>query len=111
MSAVRRGTVRGVLGLVFVAAVMDGVFGERGWLANVQLAHRNEQRQDAIDDASRKNDEMTSNIRRLREDPSAIEELARGELGLVKDGELLIILRDVPAPSAEATSAAKQTSR
>ena len=43
-----------------------------------------------------RNDALTEDIRRLREDPSAVEELAREELGLMKDGELLIILRDTP---------------
>ena len=43
-------------------------------------------------------------IRRLREDPSAVEELAREELGLIKDGELLIILRDTPPSTAQPSS-------
>ena len=42
-----------------------------------------------------------TDIRRLREDPSAVEELAREELGLMKDGELLIILRDMPPSAAQ----------
>ena len=34
--------------------------------------------------------------RRLREDPSAIEDLARRELGLIKPGEKLFIVKDIP---------------
>ena len=48
-----------------------------------------------------RNDALTEDIRRLREDPSAVEELAREELGLIKDGELLIILRDTPPAAAQ----------
>ena len=33
--------------------------------------------------------------RRLREDPSAIEEQARRELGLIKPGEVLFIVKDI----------------
>ncbi len=44
-----------------------------------------------------RNDALTDEIRRLREDPGAVEELAREELGLMMDGELLIILRDTPS--------------
>ena len=36
---------------------------------------------------------------RLREDPSAIEELARQELGLIKPGERLFIVKDVAPPN------------
>jgi len=35
--------------------------------------------------------------RRLREDPAAIEELARRELGFILPGERLFIIRDVSA--------------
>ncbi len=94
--------VRGGLGLVLLLAVVDGVFGERGLLANVQLRQRNARQQIAIDDLTLRNDGLTDEIRRLREDPSAIEELAREELGLIKDGELLIIMRDTPATLAPA---------
>jgi cell division protein FtsB len=34
--------------------------------------------------------------RRLREDPSAIEEIARRELGLIRPGERVFIVKDVP---------------
>lgn len=36
--------------------------------------------------------------RRLREDPATIEEVARRELGLMKPGEKLFILKDIPPP-------------
>lgn len=35
-------------------------------------------------------------VRRLREDPTAIEEIARRELGLIKPGERVFIVKDVP---------------
>jgi cell division protein FtsB len=34
----------------------------------------------------------------LREDPNAIEELARRELGLIRPGETLFIIKDIPPP-------------
>jgi cell division protein FtsB len=33
--------------------------------------------------------------RRLRDDPAAIEEQARRELGLIKPGEVLFIIKDI----------------
>ena len=35
-------------------------------------------------------------VRRLTEDPSAIEEIARRELGLIRPGERVFIIKDLP---------------
>jgi cell division protein FtsB len=95
----RRRMVRGGLVLVLVLALVDGVFGARGLLENMQLRRRNADLETNIGGLHAENAALIDEIRRLREDPAAIEELARDELELMKDGELLIILRDVPAPS------------
>ena len=42
------------------------------------------------------NARLRETARRLREDPSAIEEIARRELGLIKPGERVFIVKDVP---------------
>jgi cell division protein FtsB len=42
------------------------------------------------------NARLRDQARRLREDPSAIEEIARRELGLIKPGERVFIVKDVP---------------
>ena len=102
--------VRTGLALVLVFAVVDGVFGERGLLNNMALRQRNANRQVANDELSAQNETLTEDIRRLREDPSAVEELARRQLGLIRDGELLIIMRDMP-PSTQAPSDARSDSR
>jgi cell division protein FtsB len=109
----RRRMVRGGLGLVLLFAVVDGVFGARGLLANMQLRQRIARQQASIDELTAHNDALTADIRRLREDPSAVEELAREELGLIKDGELLIIMRDVPSTAGAPTgpTATAPTSR
>jgi cell division protein FtsB len=109
VSAMRRRAVRTVLGLVLVLAVVDGVFGERGVLSNMQLRQRNARQQASIDELTAHNEALTDDIRRLREDPSAVEELAREELGLIKDGELLIILRDTPESAVKAEDARPST--
>ena len=45
---------------------------------------------------------LSEQARRLREDASAIEEVARRELGLIKPGEKVFIIKDVPpAPPAK----------
>ena len=39
---------------------------------------------------------LAERARRLREDERAIEELARRELGLIRPGERVFIIRDLP---------------
>jgi cell division protein FtsB len=41
------------------------------------------------------NARLRDEARRLREDPRTIEEIARRELGLIKPGEKLFIIKDV----------------
>jgi hypothetical protein len=71
------------------------LFGEKGLLA---LARTRQQHQALAADVARAqaiNARMREDIRRLTNDPTAIEELARRELGLIKPGEKLFIIRDV----------------
>ena len=41
---------------------------------------------------------LREEARRLREDPSAIEEIARRDLGLIKPGEKVFIIKDIEPP-------------
>lgn len=96
----RRRVVRGGLALVLVTAVVDGVFGARGLLENMAIRRQHAQLQTRIAELRTGNEDLIVEIKRLREDPTAIEELARDELELMKDGELLVILRDAPSDPA-----------
>ena len=48
----------------------------------------------SLDDLKRENARLRDEARRLREDPTAIESLAREELGLVRPGEVVFILKE-----------------
>jgi cell division protein FtsB len=41
------------------------------------------------------NDALRAKVRSLREDPEAIEDVARRELGMLRPGEILFIIKDV----------------
>ena len=43
------------------------------------------------------NGRLREEIRRLNEDASAIEEIARRELGLIRPGEKVFIIKDLPS--------------
>ena len=82
-----------VVGLELIMAVA----GDRGLLA-LQAARRDLDALSARVTALRsENLALQRRIRRLREDPAAIEELARRELGLIKPGEIVFTICDIPA--------------
>ena len=89
--------------IVFVASliVADGLVGERGLLAMLQARHDYDQLAATIARQRSENERLREQIRRLNEDPAAIEEIARRELGLIKRGEKVFIIRDVGAPAVK----------
>jgi cell division protein FtsB len=93
---VRRGgrLVRYVLGFVTIILVIDAIFGEKGLLALLEARRDFAAVEQALDAARRENVQLRDQARRLRDDPTAIEELARRELGLIKPGETLFIIKD-----------------
>ena len=97
----RRGRrlARYVLGFVTVILVIDAIFGEKGLVALLAARRDFAAVERALDQARHENAALRDQARRLREDPTAIEEVARRELGLIKPGEKLFIITDVPPSS------------
>ena len=83
--------------LVFAASliIVDGLFGERGLLAMLRARQEYQELSAAIDRQRADNARYRDEIRRLKDDPAAIEEIARRELGLIKPGEKVFIIKDV----------------
>lgn len=92
-----RRVVRYVLGFVTIVLVIDAIAGEKGLLTLLKARRDFTAVEQALQHSRRENAELREQARRLREDPTAIEELARRELGLIKPGEKLFIVRDVPS--------------
>lgn len=92
----RRRAVQYVLIFVGCVLVIDALVGEKGLIAMVQARRDQRSLEGAVATAKDENAQLREDARRLREDPSAIEELARKELGLIKPGEKLFIVKDVP---------------
>jgi cell division protein FtsB len=82
--------------LVFVTLVLviDGLVGEKGLLETVRARRHHRELSASIERLRAENAELREQARRLREDPSTIESLARKELGLIRPGELLFIVKD-----------------
>jgi cell division protein FtsB len=86
--------------LVFITAVIiiDAIAGEKGLLALLQARREYSALERSLERARTENADLRDMARRLREDPSAIEEQARRELGLIKPGEMLFIVKDISKP-------------
>ena len=86
--------------LLFVGCVLvvDALVGEKGLLAMMKARQEYQVLEQSLHAARSENARLREEARRLREDPSAIEEIARRELGLLRPGEKLFIVRDVRPP-------------
>src|SRR5437867_8371955 len=78
------------------AIIVDGLVGERGLLAMLRARHEYEVLSTTIERKKADNARLREEARRLKDDPSAIEEVARRELGLIRPGERVFIVKDVP---------------
>jgi cell division protein FtsB len=96
----RRTLIVGALGVALFMLLVNAVVGENGYLAT--LASRREQRALEARVAALRldNQHLQQQSRRLLTDPSALEATARQELGLLKHGETLLIIRDSARDSA-----------
>lgn len=78
------------------AIIVDGLVGDRGLLAMLRARHEYEALSTTIEHKKADNARLREEARRLKDDPSAIEEVARRELGLIKPGERVFIVKDIP---------------
>jgi cell division protein FtsB len=83
-----------VLVFVTVVLVVDALVGDKGLLDTMRARRQHAEISAAIVRKKQENARLREEIRRYLEDPSAIEALARQELGLMRDGEILFIVRD-----------------
>jgi len=84
--------------VLFVASVfvVDSLVGDRGLLAIMRARREYDTAAEAVARQRTENARLREEVRRLREDPDAIEEIARRELGLIRPGEKVFIIKDAP---------------
>jgi cell division protein FtsB len=83
--------------LIFVTLVLivDALIGEKGLMQSMNAQRQYRQLQDSLDELRRENASLREEMRRLNEDPDTIESLARKDLGLIRPGEVVFILKDL----------------
>ena len=83
--------------MAFAACVLlvNGLFGERGLMDTIRARRTYSIAARDLDRLKRDNEALRERARRLRSDPTTIEAVARGELGLMRPGEILVTIKDV----------------
>lgn len=74
--------------------IVDAVVGDRGLLAMLRARRQYDELAATIARQRADNARLREEARRLREDPDAIEEVARRDLGLIRPGEKVFIVKD-----------------
>jgi cell division protein FtsB len=92
----RRGKiVRYLIVAVGCVLIIDALVGDRGFLAMLKARQQYRTLETSLVRSREENAQLREQARQLREDPLAIEDIARRELGLIRPGEKLFIIKDV----------------
>ena len=82
------------LGFVTIVLVVDALVGDKGLLDTMRARRQYDVLASDLARKRQENAKLRDEIRRLTNDPAAIESLAREELGLMRDGEVLFIIKE-----------------
>ena len=93
----RRRIVTWTLSITLGVLLVNAIVGESGYLANVQGSRDEAELKAVVSRLRLDNQALQREMRRLENDPAAVEEAARRDLGFVRPGETLVILRDAPS--------------
>ena len=86
-----------VLGFATAVLLIDAFVGEKGLIEGRRARAAYEREEAKLHALRAENARLRETMRRYRDDPRAKEALARTEFGYVRSGEVLFIVRDVPA--------------
>jgi cell division protein FtsB len=86
--------------LVFATVVLlvDALVGERGLVATTRARRVSAELGTRVQRLRSENARLRESSRRLREDPTTIEAVAREDLGLIRPGEVVVVVKDVAPP-------------
>ena len=84
-----------VLGVLIVCVLAaNAVIGERGLLEGRRAERKHDKLLDSIKSLHRENQSLKNRAKRIQKDPTTIESIARRELGLIRPGEIVFIVKD-----------------
>lgn len=85
-------------GLIFAACVLalNALIGERGLAETLRARKQVRAVTLELQRLRQENARLAAHADSLQRDPRTIEDIARRELGLMRKGEILVVLKDVP---------------
>ncbi len=89
----KKGLLILLIGLI-LAVWYFALFGEKGVVKIIQLRRERDKIVSNVREMREENKRLKEEIRRLREDPEYLESVARRDLGLIKENEILFIFED-----------------
>ncbi|MBN1254288.1 MAG: septum formation initiator family protein [Deltaproteobacteria bacterium] len=89
----RKGSFIFLLGIILVVWFFT-LFGEKGIVKIIQLRRERDRIIADVNRIQEDNKRLQEEIRRLREDSRYLESVARRDLGLIKENEILFIFED-----------------
>ena len=95
LSVFRRRGVHLLLIFVTLVLVIDALIGEKGLMESMHAQRQFRELGASLDRLRLENAHLRDEARRLKEDPATIESLARDQLGLIRPGEIVFILKDL----------------
>jgi cell division protein FtsB len=93
----RRRIATWVFSLFFGVLLVNSLVGENGYFASIRAGREAEALRADVYRIRLENQELQRRAHRLEEDPLAVEEAARRDLGFLRPGETVVVIRDVPA--------------
>jgi cell division protein FtsB len=90
----KRKAVSLALFLILAASALNALFGDRGLLVLLKVRQEIEALDQEIAMLRAENQMILEEIRSLKTSPLAVERLARENLGLVKPGEVVLLIRE-----------------
>jgi cell division protein FtsB len=91
--------------------IVDALVGDKGLLERIRENQRSRQVAETLEKMRHENAGLREQANRLREEePNAIESAARKQLGMIKPGEMLFIIKDTDQPQPPAPPSTPQSS-
>lgn len=94
-----------VLAFTACALALNALIGERSFAESRRRQQQLARAADELGRLRRDNATLRERIARLEQDPHTVEAIARGELGLMRRGEILFLIKDVAPPQGPLTGA------
>jgi cell division protein FtsB len=92
-SSLKRKALSLTIFLVVAASILNALFGDRGLTELLKVRQELEQLDWEIAELRARNQQLLDEVRSLKASPLAIERLARENLGLVRPGEIVLLIQ------------------